>query len=70
MSNNAIHEIDMLQHWLGDVTEVYAMEGLKERGLSVDSTVQTIMKFSSGVVGSFLLSESVRDFLPSQILAH
>lgn len=47
----------MLQHWLGDITEVYAMEGIKERPFAVDSTVQIIMKFSSGVVGSFLLSE-------------
>jgi len=49
----------MLQHWLGDITEVYAMEGGKERPFEVDSTVQIIMKFASGAVGSFLLSEFV-----------
>jgi len=55
---NAIHEIDMLQHWLGDIAEVYAMEGMKERPSPVDSTVQMILKFSSGVLGSFLLSDT------------
>lgn len=54
---NAIHELDMLQYWLGDITEVFAMEGLKERPYPVDSTVQLIFKFASGVVGSFLLTE-------------
>ena len=54
---NAIHDPDMLQYWLGDIAEVFAMEGPKERPYGVDSTVQLIFKFSSGVVGSFLLTE-------------
>src|ERR1700712_1826650 len=37
---NTIHEIDMLQYWLGSITEVHAIEGLKERPFPVDSTVQ------------------------------
>lgn len=56
---NAIHDLDMLQYWLGDIAEVFAMEGPKERPFDVDSTVQLSFKFSSGVVGSFLLSEYV-----------
>ena len=54
---NAIHDFDMLQYWLGDIAEVFAMEGPKERPYAVDSTVQLIFKFSSGVVGSFLVTE-------------
>jgi predicted dehydrogenase len=54
---NAIHDFDMLQHWLGDIAEVFAMEGPKERPHPVDSTTQLSFKFSSGVVGSFLLTE-------------
>ena len=54
---NAIHDIDMLQYWLGDIAEVFAMEGPKGRPYAVDSTVQLIFKFSSGVIGSFLLTE-------------
>jgi len=54
---NAIHEMDMLQYWLGDIEEVHAIEGPKERPYPVDSTVQVSMKFSSGAVGSFLFTE-------------
>ena len=54
---NAIHDLDMLQYWLGDIAEVFAIEGPKHRPHAVDSTVQLIFKFSSGVVGSFLLTE-------------
>jgi predicted dehydrogenase len=49
--------MDMLQYWLGDIAEVHAIEGLKERPYPVDSTVQVTMKFSSGVLGSFLFTE-------------
>lgn len=55
---NAIHDLDMLQYWLGDIAEVFAMEGPKERPYAVDSTIQLIFKFSSGVVGSFLLTDT------------
>lgn len=54
---NAIHDLDMLQYWLGNIVEVFALEGPKERPYPVDSTVQLIFKFSSGTVGSFLLTE-------------
>lgn len=54
---NAIHDLDMLQYWLGDIAEVFAMEGTKERSFDVDSTIQLSFRFSSGAVGSFLLSE-------------
>jgi len=55
---NAIHDIDMLQYWLGGIAEVFVMEGPKERPYPVDSTVQLIFKFASGVVGSFLLTDA------------
>lgn len=43
--------------------EVYALEGEKQRSLEVDATVQTIFKFSTGAVGSFLFTEYVADFI-------
>jgi predicted dehydrogenase len=54
---NASHEIDILQYLLGDISEVYATEGVKERPFPVDETVLATFKFASGVVGSFLFSE-------------
>ncbi|KAJ9614606.1 hypothetical protein H2200_002743 [Cladophialophora chaetospira] len=54
---NAIHEMDMLQYWLGEIVEVHALEGPKERPYPVDSTVQVTMKFASGTIGSFLFTE-------------
>ncbi|EXJ75677.1 uncharacterized protein A1O5_00184 [Cladophialophora psammophila CBS 110553] len=56
--NNAIHEIDLLQYLLGDIVEVYAVEGVKERPYPVDETVLSTMKFASGAVGSFLFSDT------------
>ena len=47
----------MLQYWLGEISEVYAIEGIKKRPFPVDSTVQITFTFASGVIGSFLLSE-------------
>ena len=49
--------MDMLQYWLGEIAEVHALEGVKERPYLVDSTVQVTMKFSCGVIGSFLFTE-------------
>ena len=54
---NAIHDIDRLQYWLGDIIEIFAMEGPKERQHPIDPTVQLIFRFSSSVVGSFLFTE-------------
>ena len=54
---NAIHDLDMLQYWLGDITGVFALEGPKECPYAVDSTVQLSLKFSSGIVGSLLLTK-------------
>lgn len=51
--------MDMLQYWLGNIEEVHAIEGPKERPYPVDSTVQVTMKFASSVIGSFLFTEYV-----------
>ncbi|KIX95965.1 uncharacterized protein Z520_08220 [Fonsecaea multimorphosa CBS 102226] len=56
--NNAIHEIDILQYLLGNIVEVYAVEGVKERPHPVDETVLATLKFASGAVGSFLFSDT------------
>ncbi|OAL20345.1 hypothetical protein AYO22_09057 [Fonsecaea multimorphosa] len=55
---NAIHEIDMLQYWLGPIEEVFAMEGPKPRPIKVDQTTHTTFKFSSGVLASFLFTDA------------
>ncbi|CAH0019995.1 unnamed protein product [Clonostachys rhizophaga] len=36
---NIIHEVDLLQYWLGDTVEIYAMEGIRERPYPIESTV-------------------------------
>ncbi|OAL21736.1 hypothetical protein AYO22_07678 [Fonsecaea multimorphosa] len=50
--NNAIHEIDILQYLLGNIVEVYAVEGVKERPHPVDETVLATLKFASGALTS------------------
>jgi len=54
---NASHEIDILQSLLGDIVEVYAVEGARQRPFPVDETVLSTFKFASGAVGSFLFSD-------------
>ncbi|KAM3084139.1 hypothetical protein ACMFMF_001496 [Clarireedia jacksonii] len=56
---NLIHEIDLLQYLLGKVVAVSAFESEKTRGYDAEEGCAIILKFETGVVGSFLLSDAV-----------
>jgi predicted dehydrogenase len=56
---NLIHEIDLLQYLLGPITLVSALETIKTRGFGAEEGAAIIMRFKSGVVGTFVLSDSV-----------
>ncbi len=56
---NLIHEIDLLQYLLGPITLVSALETIKTRGFEAEEGAAITMRFKSGVVGTFLLSDSV-----------
>ena len=56
---NLIHEIDLLHYWYGPITRVYAEPTLKQRGFDAEEGAAITLRFQSGMVGTFLLSDAV-----------
>lgn len=58
---NMIHEVDLLHYLFGPIVRVHAEKIPSQRGYDADEGAAMTLKFKSGVVGTFLLS----DFSPS-----
>ncbi|GKT61415.1 quinate utilization oxidoreductase [Colletotrichum tofieldiae] len=56
---NAIHEIDLLHHLLGPIAKVHAEKTISERGHEAEEGAALTLRFRSGVVGTFLISDNV-----------
>jgi predicted dehydrogenase len=56
---NLIHEIDILHHLFGPITRVFAEKTKSRRGFDAEEGAAIVLKFESGVVGTFLLSDNV-----------
>lgn len=55
---NLVHEIDILQHLLGPITRVFAEASASQRGNPADEGAAIVLRFASGVVGTFLLGDA------------
>ena len=55
---NLIHEIHNLRMLCGDIVEVQAMCSNAVRGFAVEDTASITLRFASGVLASFLLSDT------------
>lgn len=55
---NLVHEVDILQHLLGPIIGVSAEKTQSHRGNEAEEGAAILMKFASGVVGTFLLSDN------------
>lgn len=55
---NLIHDVDALRMLLGEVVSVQAVASNRVRGFPVEETVAVTMRFSSGALGSLLLSDT------------
>ena len=55
---NMIHEVHNLRMMCGDVVAVQAFASHATRGFAVEDTVSINLRFASGVLGSFLLSDT------------
>lgn len=55
---NLVHEIDILHYLLGPIVRVYAEQTISQRGHEAEEGAAIVMRFESGVVGTFLLSDA------------
>ena len=55
---NMIHEVDILQYLLGPIVRVHAEQAQSQREHSVEEGAAILLRFSSEVVGTFLLCDN------------
>lgn len=55
---NMIHEIGNLRYLCGEINAVQAIASNQRRGYAVEDTVGIVMRFESGVIGTFMLSDT------------
>jgi predicted dehydrogenase len=56
---NLIHDIDMFRHLCGEIVAVQAIESNAVRGHAVEDTAAIVLRFASGVLATFSVSDSV-----------
>jgi predicted dehydrogenase len=55
---NLIHDLDLLQFFCGPITQVSAAVSHQGRGAREEDTIALTMEFASGVIGSFIATDS------------
>ena len=56
---NLIHDIDCLRFICGEITSVQAFTSSVGRGFAVEDTASVTLRFATGALGSFVISDSV-----------
>ena len=55
---NLIHDIDLMRHFGGEVTRIYAELGHDARGFEVEDVIAATVRFASGAIGSIVASDA------------
>ena len=55
---NMIHEVDVLHYFFGPITRVHAEQTVSQRGFDVEEGAAVLLRFASGLVATFVLSDS------------
>ena len=55
---NLIHDIDILRHLIGEVTQVQALTSNAARGHAVEDTAAVLLRFAGGAVATLLTSDA------------
>lgn len=56
---NLIHEVDLLHYLFGPIARVHAEKTISRRGHEAEEGAAIVLRFSSGVVGTFLISDNL-----------
>lgn len=54
---NLIHDLDLMRHFGGEMTRVYAELGSEVRGLEVEDVIAATMRFESGALASIVATD-------------
>lgn len=55
---NLVHDLDVLRHLVGEIESVRAFTSSATRGFPVEDTASVAIRFESGVLGSFVISDA------------
>lgn len=58
LMTNLSHEIDLLQFLFGPISQISALVSNAARGLNVEDSATLAIRFESGVLGSFIISDA------------
>ena len=69
--NQAPHQIDLLQWYLGDISEVYGLwRNFNHPYIEVEDTALALIKFKNGAIGNILVSNSQNPALYGKVHVH
>ena len=68
--DNGTHSVDIMRYFLGQLSDVQVIEGVRGHNLAVEETVQMFVRSTDGVLGRIDLSWSINKELESYINIH